>query len=199
MTSLRRAALGVVALLGALGAGCGHAGPVTVKAPASGAWVVVPGVTVYTQRGDTDCGPAALATLLSRWGIAPATAAAPAPAEGRGNRAGELRDEARRLGFRSYVFEGSFDDLDFEIANGRPVLLGLVRSVEARRSAHFVVVVGREMGGGRWLLADPALGLAVVAREHLARQWSASGFVTLVLEPADGRAEPSARAVRAAL
>lgn len=195
------------AVLVALVAGCAHRGgpPPAKEAPGAGDWVVVPGVVVYAQRGAVDCGPAAFATMLSRWGVPP-DAAWHSPRIGgletRATTAGELRDEARRLGFRSYVIEGSFDDLDFEIAATRPVLVGLVRTADQQRWAHFSVVVGREAGGRRWLLADPSLGLEVIGREALDRQWAASGFVTLVLLPDDGRANPPAssqRGLRAAL
>jgi hypothetical protein len=179
-------------------AGCAHRGASVVADLPEGDWVVVPRVILYPQRGDTDCGPAALATVLSRWGVPPADAWR-APPEGRGVTAGELRDVARHLGFRSFVFEGSFDDLDFEIASARPIVVGLVRNVDEKRWSHFAVIVGREAGGARWLLADPSQGVQVLGREALQRQWSASGFVTLVLEPGGGATETGARGVRAAL
>jgi hypothetical protein len=75
----------------------------------------------------------------------------------------------------------------------------LVQVAQSQRWSHFVVVVGREAGGGRWLLADPARGLVVVARDELNVQWSASGFVTLVLAPRADGPVPAPPEVRAAL
>jgi ABC-type bacteriocin/lantibiotic exporter with double-glycine peptidase domain len=191
------AVVGVVLL--ALTVGCAH-GPVVARAPDDGDWSVVPGLTVYTQKGEADCGPAALATVLSHWGV-PSVAAWRGPHAVRddGATAGELRDVARRLGFHAYVIQGAFDDLDFELAHARPVLVGVVRTTDAGRRSHFVAVVGREAGGARWLLGDPARGLDVVARDALQAQWEASGFVTLVLAPRDDAPTVRAPEVRAAL
>jgi predicted double-glycine peptidase len=186
-------------VLAALATGCAHGG-VRAKAPDDGDWIVVRHLTVYTQKGDTDCGPAALATLLSRWGIAPETALrGTSAAQDDGVTAGALRDVARKLGFHSFVVQGSFADLDFELERDRPVLVGLVQTSGGQRWSHFVVVVGREVGGGRWLLADPARGLEVIARGALDGQWAASGFVTLVLAPRADRPFPAAPEVSASL
>jgi ABC-type bacteriocin/lantibiotic exporter with double-glycine peptidase domain len=194
----RACGLAFVALL-ALAAGCAH-GPVIARAPDRGDWTVVPNLTAYTQKAQADCGPAALATVLSHWGV-PSEAAWRGPHAVRddGATAGELRDVARRLGFHAYVIQGAFDDLDFEISRARPVLLGVVRTTGTKRWSHFVAVVGREAGGARWLLADPARGLEVVARGALQVQWEAAGFVTLVLAPRDDAPARSTPEVRAAL
>lgn len=183
----------------ALVVGCAH-GPVIARAPDRGDWSVVPGVTVYTQKGEADCGPAALATILSRWGV-PSSAAWRGPHAVRddGATAGELRDVARRLGFHAYVIQGAFDDLDFELTRARPVLVGVIRPTDAGPRSHFVAVVGREAGGTRWLLADPARGLDVVARAKLQAEWEASGFVTLVIAPRADAPVPRPPEVRAAL
>lgn len=194
-----RAAALVGAALFALVMGCAH-GPVPARAPDDGDWSVVPGLTVYTQKSEADCGPAALATVLSRWGV-PSSAAWHGPHAVRddGATAGELRDVARRLGFHAYVIQGAFDDLEFELARARPVLLGVVRPTDAGPRSHFVAVVGREAGGARWLLADPARGLEAVPRAALQAQWEASGFVTLVLAPRADAPAPRPPEVRAAL
>lgn len=183
----------------AMAAGCAH-GPVLATAPDRGDWTVVPNLTVYKQKADADCGPAALATVLSHWGVPSESAwRGPHAVRDDGATAGELRDVARRLGFHAYVIQGAFDDLDFEIKHARPVLLGVVRTTDERRWSHFVAVVGREAGGARWLVADPARGLQVLERKALQALWEASGFVTLVLAPRDDSAAPAAPEVRAAL
>jgi hypothetical protein len=85
------------------------------------------------------------------------------------------------------VFEGTFEDLAAEIGAGRPVILGLVRLERGQRIPHFAVVVGHEPRRGRWLLADPALGVQDVAADALGADWARSGWVTLVVVP-DGAA-----------
>jgi predicted double-glycine peptidase len=174
------------ALSAAAAHGCAHASSSSspVKAPAG--WVVVPHMWIVTQQGDFDCGPAALEMALRRWGSFPSPDAwRPRPGQepGRGVTAGALRDEARRAGFRSYVFEGTFDDLAAEVGAGRPVVVGLVRLERGVRTPHFAVVVGHDPPGRRWLLADPALGVQDVAADALEVEWARSGWVTLVVIP----------------
>jgi predicted double-glycine peptidase len=173
------------ALGAAVAAGCALSSASVVSAPESG-WVVVPNVSVVAQRGDFDCGPAALETALARWGVGvPTDAWRPRPGQDprRGVTAGALRDEARRVGFQSYVFEGSFEDLTAEIDAGRPVVVGLVRLERDVRTPHFTVVVGHDARLRRWLLADPALGVQDVSAEALRAEWARSGWVTLVVIP----------------
>jgi predicted double-glycine peptidase len=176
-----------LALGAVVAAGCGHTRPQAPIAAPGASWIVVPHMKFVAQAGDADCGPAALAMTLARWGAHPSSSAwpsRPVDTAGRGGvTAGGLRDEARRAGFRSYVFEGTFDDLVAEIGAGRPVILGLVRIEHGTRIPHFTVVVGHEPRRGRWLLADPALGVQDVAAEALGADWARSGWVTLVVVP----------------
>ena len=179
----RRLALAVI-----LGAGCAHArtGDVVVAPDARG-WLVVPHMTLVAQRGDTDCGPAALTMALGRWSAAPSPDAwqprAGEPAADDGVTAGALRDEARREGFQSYVFEGTFEDLGAEIGAGHPVIVGLVRLRGHTATPHFAVVVGRDTSARRWLVADPAEGVQMITRAALEAEWARGGRVTLVLAP----------------
>ncbi len=180
----------VAAVAVALG-GCAHAAaPISLVAPAGGRWTVVPHLTVVAQGAEDDCGRAALATAFSRWGVSvPPTDDALAPKGG--ITAGALRDEARRRGFSSFVFQGGFDDLALEINEGRPVVVGLVRLVGEQRTTHFAVVVGRDVQAGRWLMADPALGVLPLSGDALRDEWARSGWVTLVLFPSGGAATPA--------
>jgi predicted double-glycine peptidase len=147
--------------------------------------VVVPHVTMVAQTDDTDCGPAALTTALTRWGAAPSPDAWQTVGAREGFTAGALRDEARRAGFASFVFEGTFGDLESEIAAGHPVVVGLVRGGPERGTSHFSVVVGHDAGARHWLLADPALGVRGISRDELRAQWGHAGWVTLVVFPAE--------------
>jgi predicted double-glycine peptidase len=187
MSTRRALPLALVAALLA-GAGCAHAPAATAVVPPAGArWVVVPHMKLVPQTGDADCGPAALEMALARWGAVPAADAwRPRGGEDReraGFSAGTLRDEARRVGFRSYVFEGTFDDLAAEIGAGRPVVVGLVRLQRGERLSHFAVVVGHDLPRQRWLLADPALGVQAVTTDTLRDDWARAGWVTLVMFP----------------
>ena len=162
---------------------CGHAGATAPVVPApSGDWVVVPNVRPVAQAKDDDCGPTALATALGRWNVKPARSDLERP-PGEGVTAGALRDEARRLGFASFVFEGSLEDLTTEVDDGRPVIVGLVRVVHDGRFPHFAVVVGHDVGARHWLVVDPALGVERPSAEALRTEWARSGWVTLVMAP----------------
>ena len=184
--SLTLAALVVVA---GAHAGCAHARTGTpVVAPRASGWVVVPNVTMVAQADETDCGPAALTMALTRWHASPSPDAwqprAGASRARDGFSAGALRDEARRAGFESFVFEGTFDDLSTEVAAGHPVVVGLVHVEHDRATSHFAVVVGHDTDARHWLLADPALGVHAVTRDTLRVEWGHAGWVTLVVFPA---------------
>jgi predicted double-glycine peptidase len=145
---------------------------------------------MVAQPGDADCGPAALSTALTRWNASPAPDAwRPRPGETRnrdGFSARTLRDEARRAGFQSFVFEGTFADLAAETHAGHPVIVGIVHVESGRARAHFVVVVGHDEGERHWLLADPALGVRPIASDELRTEWGHAGWMTLVIFPAAG-------------
>jgi ABC-type bacteriocin/lantibiotic exporter with double-glycine peptidase domain len=142
---------------------------------------------MVAQVDDADCGPAALTMALTRWSASPSPDAwQPRTGENRahgGFSAGALRDEARRAGFQSFVFEGTFDDLSTEVAAGHPVVVGLVHVEHERASAHFAVVVGHDADARHWLIADPALGVHAVTSDELRTEWGHSGWVTLVVFP----------------
>ncbi|HVZ73159.1 MAG TPA: cysteine peptidase family C39 domain-containing protein [Polyangia bacterium] len=174
--------LGLAAI--ALGA-CAHArADAPVVAPDGGGWTVVPHVRPLAQTGDADCGPAALATALGRWGLAPGPHAFPhGPTRGDGASAGELRDEARRLGLAAFVIEGKPGDLKAEIDEGHPVVVGLIVVARDARIPHFTVVVGHDAEAQRWLVADPALGVHTIKTGALQEAWARAGWVTLVMGP----------------
>lgn len=184
-----------LAAVTALFVGCAHARTgQTVAAPDERGWVVVPNMKIVAQVGEADCGPAAMTMTLARWGATPSPDAwQPRTGENRehdGFSAGALRDEARRAGFQSYVFAGTFADLVAEVGAGRPVIVGLVRVEHDTRASHFAVVVGHDATAGRWLLADPAAGLRTISRDDLEAQWASAGWVTLVLTPTAAARQP---------
>lgn len=152
-------------------------------------WTIIPAVRLRAQRNGKSCGPAALQMVLERWGVLEVPRLDLGdPANSRGISAGQLRDEARRLGLVSFVFAGTPEDLAFEIQAGRPVVLGMARRKGLRRYTHFVVVVGEEPGNRRWLIADPDRGWQTVDHDALMTQWEEAQRVTIVIHPKDGNA-----------
>ena len=151
---------------------------------AEAGWALVEGVPFVAQESETDCGAAALAMVLARWGeevpVAVLERECAAPGV-EGIRAGALRDAARRRGLRAFVVPGRVEDLRQEIARGRPVVVGLVKSLGPLTSTHFEVVVGLHDGSGRVAALDPARGLVTDALPAFRAEWEAAGGATLVV------------------
>jgi len=176
-------------LLGALISAC-YAGSARSVSPsqasalaADPAWIVVRDVPFVPQRGDEDCGPAALAMVLGRLGV-PVTLADVAgvePPGDKGVRAGDLRDFARARGLQAFVVAGTFDDLFGELGRGNPVLVGLAKPMTGGRALpHYEVVVAINRRARQVLTLDPARGLRENSLEGFAREWAPTGRVTLI-------------------
>jgi ABC-type bacteriocin/lantibiotic exporter with double-glycine peptidase domain len=149
-------------------------------------WERVVGVPEVRQVAREDCGAAALAMVLGYWG-SPAgrdeIAAASSLTPERGIRAAALRDFARHQGLEAFVVEGQLDDLDREIRQHHPVLVGMMKRYARRDYSHYEVVVGINRWNRRVLTLDPAHGLRVNSREGFAAEWAAAHQVTLVVFP----------------
>ncbi len=147
-------------------------------------WTRVRDVPLVLQRTPEECGPAALAMLLA-WSQTPATldeiAEACPSLRGRGVRAGDLRDFARRKGLQAFLFEGRPEDLPNELSRGRPFAVGLVKGGPASAATHYAVVVGTHGGDGRVLTLDPAEGPRCRSREDFLREWTPSRRLILLL------------------
>ncbi len=148
--------------------------------------VSVKGCPLLRQLGPMDCGAAALAMVLRHHGrgadleeIARACDLSPET----GIRAGALRDHAKSLGFRSYAFPGRYADLRNELAEGRPVIVGLVKRTTAGPYVHFEVVVGYDPATGLVVTHDPARGLRRNDVHGFFTEWAATDCSTLVVIP----------------
>jgi ABC-type bacteriocin/lantibiotic exporter with double-glycine peptidase domain len=148
------------------------------------AWQIVSNVPFVAQRSDEDCGPAALAMVLTHFGppatLAEVTALDP-PSAG-GVRAATLRDVARSRGLQAFVVSGTLKDLVEQIERGRPVLVGLAKPMVGRRAvAHYEVVVGINRAKSSILSLDPSRGPRENSLEGFAREWVPTGQVTIVI------------------
>jgi ABC-type bacteriocin/lantibiotic exporter with double-glycine peptidase domain len=193
MKSLHPRATGpacLAALLFLGGAGCytGSARDTSAERVAADPnWRFVRDVPFIAQRSDVDCGAAALAMVLTYEGL-PTTEAAllgETPPKDGGITAAELRDAARRRGLEAFVISGTWNDLEDQIARGRPVVVGLLKPILGGRArAHYEVVVGINRRGHRILSLDPAAGgLRENSVEGFAREWAPGHEVTLVILP----------------
>jgi ABC-type bacteriocin/lantibiotic exporter with double-glycine peptidase domain len=150
------------------------------------AWKFVHDVPFVAQRGDADCGPAALAMVLAHFGVRASLEQVVAldPPDRVGVRAGALRDVARAKGLEAFIVEGTFNDIIDQLSRDRPVLVGLAKPITGGRAlAHYEVVVGIDRRDRRIITLDPGRGLRENSLEGFAREWVPTGRVTLIVFP----------------
>ncbi|HVY40600.1 MAG TPA: cysteine peptidase family C39 domain-containing protein [Polyangia bacterium] len=158
------------------------------------AWKFVRGVPFIPQRADSDCGPAALAMVLSHFGVKTSLeeVAGLSPPDKVGVRAGGLRDAARAKGMEAFVVEGNFNDLVDQLSRDRPVLVGLAKPITGGRAlAHYEVVVGIDKTDRKIVTLDPSRGLRENTLEGFGKEWVPTGRVTLIVFPRPARAAPA--------
>ena len=150
-------------------------------------WIWVAGVPEISQEGAKDCGPAALAAVLGYWGerATPeqiASAVLRAPREGAA--AAELASYARARGFDAFVFHGALSDIEKELREGRPVIVGVAKPYGDRLLKHYEVVTGFHPASQSVLTFDPARGLRKNASSGFLAEWDPVGRVVIVVFPA---------------
>jgi len=189
---MRRAGRGfLIAALAALAlSGCamypGSARPVALEdLRAEEGWTLLDSVPYVPQVSEKGCGAACLAMVLGHFGMeTPAVALEEecASTDKEGIKAAALRDAAKRRGFSAYLFAGTVADLEHELARGRPVLVGLIKSYGGKfATAHFEVVVGLHPGQRRIAVLDPAVGLMHDSLDGFEAEWKATKGVMLVV------------------
>jgi ABC-type bacteriocin/lantibiotic exporter with double-glycine peptidase domain len=188
--SLLGAAL-LSAALGAFGAsGCasyqGTAHPAKVeRMTMEPGWVGVADVPEVRQNGNKDCGAAALSAVLDYWGKPVGRARIDSelrPEAGRGIRAGDLRDYARKQGFAAFAFYGNLQDVKRELELGRPVIVGTVKPYDDERvRAHYEVVVGYHPDKRLVMTMDPAHGFRQNTLDGFLAEWASTNWVTVVV------------------
>lgn len=147
-------------------------------------WLRARPTPLVRQEAAEDCGPAALAMLSAAWGsplsLAEAVALAP-PQPGRGVRAGALRNAARARGLHAFLVVGGVGDLRHELAEGRPMIVGLIEPHGDVALAHYEVVVGYHVDRGQVVTLDPAVGWRVRPLAGFGDEWQRAGNVLLVV------------------
>ena len=157
-------------------------------------WVSIEGVPELRQAHELDCGPTALAMVLSYYGVADRKSVLAAlPADKRVS-VSDLRDLARKLGLESYVVEGKPEDLVFELQHGRPVIVGVAKPTLQDAVAHYEVLVGMHRDSQRVATIDPAAGLRENTFGGFLTEWQGSGRVLLLVIPKRKDAGVSQRA-----
>ena len=147
-------------------------------------------VPLVTQKGKSDCGAAALTMLLRFWGddatLPTIAGALPSDPARPGQRAGDLRDLVRARGLEAFLVTGEIADLEAQLTQGRPVLVGLMKPVGLPRGkrqrvlSHYEIVVGYHPEKKLVLTLDPAEGLRRNTVAGFAKEWEPSKRLALI-------------------
>ncbi|HEY6464880.1 MAG TPA: C39 family peptidase [Candidatus Acidoferrales bacterium] len=86
-------------------------------------------------------------------------------------------------GYRAFAIRGEWQDLQENIAKGRPLIVSLAPA-GMHRPLHYVVVAGMEADGSSVFVNDPARQkLLRVARPDFEKEWDGAGDWTLLALP----------------
>ena len=148
-------------------------------------WYKAAETPVIRQHQETDCGLAALAMVAGTWGRhwSVADLNHQLPPNDRGVRLGALRDLARSRGLEAYAIQGTARDLEHELSQGRPVVLGLLLPYDRGHNAsHYEVAVAIHPRDGTVITIDPASGQwRRRSKQVLDLEWKSAGFAALVV------------------
>lgn len=163
----------------------GSARPVDPASVSEPGWLDAEGVPLVRQHRHSDCGAAAMAMVASFWKGPTSTndILALTPMTSRGIRASHLRTAAQKLGLRAFLVEGTLRDLEHELAQGRPVLVGLVKPHGKKARHHYEVVVAVHPGLRTIVTLDPAAGWRQNTYEGFVAEWQPAKRATLVVLP----------------
>lgn len=148
-------------------------------------WYRAADTPVVKQTQMTDCGLAALAMVAGAWGrhwtiddLAKQT-----PPGKHGIKLGVLRDLARERGLDAFAIAATRQDLEHELAQGRPVLLGLMLPHDRKSNrSHYEVAIALNTKDGTLITIDPATGDWMRrSPEVLDIEWNAAGYAALVV------------------
>lgn len=132
------------------------------------------------------CGPAALATVLSAAGTA-VTPEALAPQvylpERQGSLQLELVGATRQRGFIPYVLEPQLADVLKEVEAGNPVLVLQNLGVSWYPKWHYAVVVGFDLSQGEIVLRSGREARYVISMQRFEHTWKRSGYWAMVIVP----------------
>ncbi len=190
-------ALAALALL----SGCASAPPGVADLPAA-----TPGVeladTPFFPQERFQCGPAALATVLTAAGVETSPEALVPRVYIPGKR-GSLREElvaaTRASGRLPYVIEGSLSALAAELAAGRPVLVLQNLGIAAIPRWHFAVVVGLDPAEDQVVLRSGTNPRRVTRTGLFVRTWRRGDYWAMVALEQTGRYRMAVHAWQAAL
>ena len=184
---MKRVVVSLAALVLCACAGGGTARSVKPAAiQAEQGWIAVGDIALVRQTTPTNCGEAALATVLGYWKL-PATmteieVACPSSSiDDDRLRAGELRDVARARGLEAFLLSAEMSDLESQLRKGRPILVGVVRRHGIKQTIkHYEVVVAINPTTQRIVLLDPSKGWREDSWDGFLSEWTPASKLALV-------------------
>lgn len=183
---MTRRRLALAALAGALLAGCAGA-PVRTGPDGNPADTLVR-LDVPFFPDDTDqCGPSALAAVLTYWGR-PASPADLRSEIYRSRLKGALTVDlllaAQDRGFSSEMAEGGLGQIRAELAAGRPVIAFIDAGITLLPVGHYIVITGYDDGRGRLFAHSGMKRDLGISYGKFQKQWKAAGKWALLIRPA---------------
>ena len=146
----------------------------------------IDGVPFVRQTAGDDCGPAALASVLSFHGrkadLSAITASVYLPKLG-GTLPMDLERYARDAGFRTDASSGTLDTLRGAIRNTTPVICLLDLGLGPYRRPHYVTVTGFDDVNRLIIMHDGEAPDRMMGYEQFGKEWKRAGNWMIVVTP----------------
>lgn len=147
--------------------------------------VEIPDVPFYSNTTD-QCGPTALASVLSYWGklVTPEQLKSEVylPKQ-RGTLPMDMKPAVETKGLSAHVISGTFDDIRVELRESRPVIAYLDFGTRKHPIGHFLVIIGfDEARHGLYVHSGPAKNKFVTYR-RFNRGWKDADHWMMVVGP----------------
>ncbi len=140
----------------------------------------------FFPQDDYQCGPAALATLLSSYGVSVTPNQLVSQVylpERKGSLQVEMLAAARRHGLISYELRGGLEPLMREVAGGNPVIL--LQNLGIRDGWHYAVAIGWDYDDGMLILRSGTDKRKEMRFPFNEIAWMRSGYWAMVALPPD--------------
>jgi predicted double-glycine peptidase len=165
--------------------GCGATGFDTIRSGLEARGHYIEGVP-FVKQTEYDCGPAALAAVLSFRGKAVDLERITASVylrRLRGTLPMDLERYAKDEGFKTSSSAGTAAALKTAIVSNIPVICLLDLGFGFYRQPHFVTVIGFDDGNGLFIMHDGATPNRTMTYEDFEKKWARAGKWMIVIEP----------------
>lgn len=162
----------------------------TAPQESAGVWLEVP----FVKQSEDGCGSAAISMVLQYWnahGVPVDSQRSDAEAiqkqlysrKARGVFASDMESYLKASGFRVFLLDGNWIDLQEHLKQGRPLIVSL-QPGSASAPLHYVVVTGIDWQHDAVFIHDPARGkLLRVERADFEKQWRSNRNWMLLAVP----------------